>query len=233
VAAGFAVFAFDYRGHGRSPGQRGFCRRYHELVADLEYACAAAQERVPGVPTAVVAHSHGALMALDLLCGESAPRAHVRAAVFSAPYLGMATRLSAADRVLATVATRLLPRFTVGDRLDETQLTHDAAVLAEHRHDTLCHHGVTARWLTECLAAQRRVHERLSNLSIPSLWLIPMDDTIADSAVGRAAYEAAGGEKALRVYQGMYHELFNEIGRARVLADVRAWLDAVFPVESI
>lgn len=84
--------------------------------------------------------------------------------------------------------------------------------------------------MTESRAAQRRVATASQLLSIPTLWLVPTADPIADPEVTRRVYAAAGGEKALRIYEGLYHEPLNELARDRVLADVEAWLLPKFPV---
>jgi alpha-beta hydrolase superfamily lysophospholipase len=237
---GFAVFAFDYRGHGRSQGRLGFCRHFSDYVNDLEAACLAARRAAHGAPVGIIAHSHGSLVALAALIARAdgadeggdqlALAPPILGAVLSSPYLLPAFRVSRLDRALAGLASRILPSLAKPTSLQPEQLSHDHTVIASHRADPLSHHIATARWFTECAAAQESVRRRVDRIDQPTLWLIGTEDTIADQAANRRAFETARGDATLNVYEGFRHELFNEVDSARVFADVAAWLLARFQV---
>ena len=70
AAAGFAVTAFDCRGHGRSQGRHGFVRRFTDYTDDLHRVLDHARRRTPGVPAVVAGHSHGVAISLDYLLRE-------------------------------------------------------------------------------------------------------------------------------------------------------------------
>lgn len=225
---GFAVFAFDYRGHGRSAGKRGYCRRFAEFLEDLECALSEAATIAVGLPLVLLAQSHGALVALRWLCDPDRAQG-VDAAVLSSPYLGPMYRLNWLESLALTVSSRLIPGLTFDNRLRAEELTHDAEMVAAHERDSLVHHVATARWLTESKLAQEQVASLVGRLAVPTLWLIGQADPIADPAVGLRIYERAGGAKDLRVYEGFFHEPLNEVGRDRVVSDVTGWLDARYP----
>ncbi len=240
ASLGFAAVTFDYRGHGRAPGQRGHCDRFLDYVADLEGACRLVAERLPGAPIGIVAHSHGGLIALRLLCNAERPGGlplplgegwgeGVQAAVLSSPYLGMALRTPGWKLLLARATSRILPRLTMDNGLDAAQTTHDPEILAARGHDPLFHHVATARWFTEARAAQAFVAAHAERLAVPTLWLLAGADQIADVQVTRAVFRRAGGDKQLKTYDGYYHELFHEVGRQQVFTDVESWLTARFP----
>src|SRR5262249_28605265 len=67
AALGIDVLAFDFRGHGRSPGRRGVVRRYEDLTADLRGALQWAARERPGRPVFILAHSNGGQVALRTL----------------------------------------------------------------------------------------------------------------------------------------------------------------------
>lgn len=229
ASQGFAVVTFDYRGHGRAPGPRGHCNRFIEYVADLEGACKLLEGGLDGAPIGIVGHSHGALIALRLLCDRERSALNIRAAVLSSPYLGMALRAPGWKLRLARAASRTVPRLALDNGLNAAHLTHDEAITSARRQDSLFHHVATARWYSETLSAQAFIDANAHQLLTPTLWLIAGADDIADVQVTRAIFERAGGDKELRNYDGYYHELFHETGREQVFADVGDWLTSRFP----
>ena len=80
--------AFDFRGHGRSEGRRGHCNHFDDYVADLETALAKLRELAPSLPIAIIAQSHGALVALGLLTRPERLPPDIRGAILGSPYLG-------------------------------------------------------------------------------------------------------------------------------------------------
>ena len=87
--------------------------------------------------------------------------------------------------------------------------------------------GGIMNWAAEVLAAQGAALSAAGSLRLPLLVMYAGADTIADPAASRELFAAASSaDETLRCYEGYYHELFNEVGRARVFADLAAWLAA-------
>ena len=122
-----------------------------------------------------------------------------------------------------------MPTYTRDSGLTSEELSQDPEVLAAHDADTLTHSLVTARWFTESRAAQAAAISSVDCLDIPSLWLVGGADTIADVSITQAAFARAGGDKTLHVYEGLHHEVLNELDREPVLADLESWLLDRFP----
>jgi alpha-beta hydrolase superfamily lysophospholipase len=258
---GFSAMAFDYRGHGRAAGRRGHCVRFHEYLADLEAAVGQTPsvDRANGQPVeagagdgptathpmVILAHSHGALIALHWLC-QDWPKATndnqdaatagspaslvggtaVDAAVLSSPYLGPGFHLAWYEKLALALASPVVPTLTVPNRLQPQDMTHDPHRLAAREPDPLVHGVATVRWCTESARAQHELAGLIERLAVPSLWLVGGADRVADPATTLSRYEAVRAEKELHVYDQLYHELFNEVERERVIADLLAWLRA-------
>lgn len=228
ASRGFSVLSFDQRGHGESPGQRGHCESFEDYLVDLESACAFATSLAPTLPQILLAHSHGGLVALRGLC-QGATLPPVQAAILSAPFLGIAKPVPQWKRVLAQVATRVVPRFSLDTGVSSTELTRDSEEVARLDRDSLTHGRSTARWFTEMQVAQAYVAEHIERVSVPTLWLLAGEDTISDSRVSSLLYRRCGGAKSLASYAGFYHELLNEGGQQEVMASIDAWLDGLLP----
>jgi alpha-beta hydrolase superfamily lysophospholipase len=221
---GYGVLAFDFRGHGRSGGRRGHCHGFGEYLSDLEQALLHLRSLLPRGPIGIIAQSYGALVSLSLLADPLRANLGVKAAVLGSPFLGLAMPTSPMKKVLARIASRLVPSLTLKNGLDGHVLGHDPEAARAYDTDPLVHRVATARWFTETEAAHQAIHRNVGSVRVPTLWLIPTDDRLADSTVSLALFERAGGEKQLIEYSGMGHELWNEPRRDEVFSDVAGWL---------
>lgn len=224
VNAGWAAFAYDVRGHGRSPGERGYIERFAIYLDDFTAMLAAARKLAPGVPVVLLGHSHGSLIVLRALADPHPPS--VAAAIISSPFLALRLAVPGYRRVLASVASRLAPKLSQPNALRVEDLTQDKAKQAERVADKLCFDVATARWFTEALAAQDYVFAHASRIALPTTWLVGGDDPIADPARSRAVAAKIAGAKYHDLV-GMRHEVFNETERGKVFSELSQALAAV------
>ena len=225
VAQGFAVHGFDYRGHGRADGRRGFCNAFSDYLGDLEVywerVGAAAGER----KRFVLAHSHGALMTATLLGRGGLPGAS--GAVLSAPYFKLAITPPAVKLMLAKAVGRLLPWLPIPNGLTPEHLSRDEGVQRATRQDPLYHSIATPRWFLESTEAQAQVVGAAPQVKVPLMLFSGAEDGVASVESGRVFFEAVGSaDKVYKVYPGMRHEPLNELGRAEVHQDISNWISA-------
>lgn len=224
VNAGWAALSYDVRGHGRSPGERGYIERFSIYLDDLAAMHAEARRLVSAdAPLVLLGHSNGSLITLRALTDERPPRA--AAAILSSPFLALRLKVPAFQRVLARVASRLVPKLSQPNALRVEDLTHDKAKQAERLADPLCFQVATARWFTEALAAQDHVFAHADRVRLPTTWLVGGDDPIADPARSKAVAAKIAGANYHDLV-GMRHEVFNETERGRVFSELAAALAA-------
>lgn len=216
---GFDVVVFDHRGHGRSDGARGALRTQDDLVDDL----AAVIDAASGAPVLLVGHSMGGLVALRHALAH--PRS-VAALVLSSPALDPA--LGFGQKLLLALMSRIAPDVAVGNGLDASKISHDEEVVRAYREDPLVHDRITARLARFIVDGSRDALGRAASLAAPTLLLVAGDDRLVAPAGSRRLAEGAPrGRVDMRVYDGLWHELFNEREpeRTRIFADLAAWLD--------
>jgi alpha-beta hydrolase superfamily lysophospholipase len=221
-ARGYAVRAYDQRGHGRSPGRRGALPRPLALLDDL----AEVHDRFAatlGARPVLLGHSMGGLVALRaVLDGRVAPRA----LVLSSPALR--TRSPAWEQTLAACLVRLLPGLPLRSGLPFDALSHDPAAVAAYRHDPLRSGWITPRLANFIFAGGRACVADALRLSVPTLLLVAGADRLIDprGSYAFAAAARATGCLTVRVFDALYHELFNEAepGRGQVLGQLQRWL---------
>ncbi|HEX4353696.1 MAG TPA: alpha/beta hydrolase [Kofleriaceae bacterium] len=218
VQAGWTAISYDVRGHGRSPGPRGYIERFQVYLDDLAAIHAHARTLVPvTAPLVLLGHSHGSLITLRALAGDKPPAAI--AAIVSSPFLGLRLAVPRHKLWLAKIGSVLAPKLAQPNALRVEDLTHDKAMQDARTADTLCFDIATARWFTEALAAQNYVEQHASRIAIPTTWLIGGDDPIADPAKSERIARTVP-QATIDVFAGFRHEVFNEVERERPFADV-------------
>ena len=132
------------------------------------------------------------------------------AVIASSPALGMVVEVSPLKRILGSAMSVVWPSLGSGNGLDATKLSHAQDVVRAHQSDPLVHDRVTARWFVEFSSAIERVNQRAGALKVPVLLQVAGDDHLVDAQSSRCFFEAlAPGDKTLRVYDGLYHEIYN------------------------
>lgn len=222
---GYAVEAFDLRGHGRSEGRRVLVRSLDEHLADLDGMLARVRQRYPALPVFLLGHSMGGAI-VTLFTIRRTP--DVRGVVLSGPGISSPKKTPRAIQGLLLVIGRLFPRLGLR-KLEAGEVSRDPEVARRYDSDPLVYRGkMPAGTLAALIRAGREIHARMEEFSAPSLLLLHGSaDSLTDPEGSRELAERASSpDKELKLYEGLYHEVFNEPERNRVLADLVAWLDA-------
>jgi alpha-beta hydrolase superfamily lysophospholipase len=225
AAAGFAVTGFDCRGHGRSLGRPGFVRRFSDYGDDLHLVLEHARRASPGLPVAVAAHSQGVTVTLDYLFRGGGT---FDALVAVAPYLALKMPVPLYKRIISPVMGLLWPTLTMSNQIEPRIVARSPDVWEEIRNDPLVHHVATPRWFNEVRATQARLLRSAALLKVPTFMLVAGADRLVDAAVSVAFARVAGSIVELRVYDNLFHEMYFEPEKERVIADVVSWLHGRF-----
>ena len=232
---GFAVRAYDQRGHGLSDGPRGGLTHDTALLDDLAVVIDATrsmqQRGQPGLPLILLGHSLGGLVASRFVSLQLRP---VDALVMSSPALDPG--LSALQKVLVATLPAIAPNLRVNNGLAPRFLSHDPAVVAAYRADPLVHPKISARLARFIATAGPATVAAAAHWHVPTLLLYAGEDHLVNPAGSRAFAAAAAsphvppGTLSVQGFESLYHEIFNEAptGVAAVRAALKAWLDARF-----
>lgn len=126
---------------------------------------------------------------------------------------------------------KLIGRFLPGvpvQKLDSKAVSRDPAVVAAYDADPLVYHGLVPAGLARVLVLnEQSLERRLPNLTLPLLIMHGTADALADPAGAQLIADHAGSKDlTLKLYDGLYHEVFNEPEKDRVLDDLTGWLKA-------
>ena len=226
VPNGFSVWAPDHRGHGRSGGRRGHVLNFVQYLSDLRLTVELVKKDMPGgMPCFLLGHSMGGLIALYF--AQRHPE-YIDGVVASSPGLGLAIEIPPLKKVLGSFMSYVWPGLTMGNELDATKISRDSNVVSAYEDDPLVHDRVSARFFTEFLAAMQSVNQQASTLKVPVLMQVAGQDYVVSADSSKQFFEKLTlQDKALLVYDGMYHEIYNspEDQKKKVLDDLEAWLD--------
>jgi len=221
-AGRYAVYAIDHRGHGRSGGRRGNIGRFEWLIADLHTLIESARQAHPGLPLFLVGHSMGGAIALGYALAHERD---ITALALSAPALSMGELVPSWQIRLVRVLSAIAPNLGVLT-LPAAAVSRDPAVVKAYDEDPLVYRGAApARTVSELAGAMAGFAHHAAELRMPVLIQHGTGDSLVPLAGNRPVYERLGSaDKTLLVYEGLYHEIYNEPERGRVLDDLVAWL---------
>jgi len=219
----YAVYAIDHRGHGRSSGSRANIGRFAHLVGDFCAFTGRCARQHLDTPVFMLGHSMGGAVAF-----ASALRLQhmLRGLVLSAPALATDQSVPPLQEMFVRLLSVVAPNAGAL-RLPADAVSRDPAVVARYAADPLVHHeAIPARTLVELLGAMQGFAARAPDLRLPTLVLHGTADKLVPLAATQPVYEAFGtSERVVNLYDGLYHEVFNEPERARVTADLFRWLE--------
>lgn len=224
VDRGFAVHTLDHYGHGRSEGLRGHVERFSVYLDGVRALLAEVRRQHSGAPLFLLGHSMGGLIAAAFL---REAQSEFRASVLSGPAL----KSDAAPPALVLWLNRLLSWLAPTApmiALDPAGVSRDPEVVRAYVSDPLVHHGkVSARLIAEMMAVMNDTLAGAADIDLPLLILHGEQDVLTSPAGSRELHaRAASADKTLKLYPGLYHEIFNEPEKDAVLTEMTDWLEA-------
>jgi alpha-beta hydrolase superfamily lysophospholipase len=224
AAHGYALYALDHRGHGKSAGARAVIDRVDKAVADLgQLAGIARAESAGDDKPFLFGHSMGGFLALAFATRR---QAEIRGLMLSAP-VAVLEAASPVQRIAGHLLSAIAPKLGVYP-IDSSTVSRDPEVVRDYDADPLNHHGkLPARTVHEMAQEVARFPGTVPSITVPLLVQVGTGDRLVPPQSSELVYEWASSEdKTIKRYDGLYHEILNEPERDAVVADMLAWLDA-------
>ena len=220
---GFAVATLDHPGHGRSEGTPGFVERFDDYLDTLRTFHRRVSATYPDVPQILLGHSMGGLISCVYLLQHQAEFA---GCALSGPAIMTDMEPGLLQQWLLRFLSLVAPR-SGALQLDANGVSRDREVVAQYCSDPLVHHGkMSARKVTELFRNMRLVQAEAAQITLPLLVLHGGEDSMASPKGAQFLFDNAGSaDKTLKIYPGLYHEIFNEPEREVVFRDLLEWCD--------
>ena len=231
VDAGYGVYAFDHRGHGKSEGARAVVDNLDKAVEDIGTVLAMAAGNHPAAGKPILfGHSMGGCLSLAFATRR---QSEIEALILSAPAAALETA-SPVQRIAGHVLSTIAPKLGVFP-IDPAGVSRDPEVVAAYEADPLNYHSRLPARTVHVLATEIACFpDTVGQLTLPLLVLVGTGDTIVPPVASELVYEkASSADKTIKRYDGLYHELVQEPERDQVLADMIEWLGVHTPAPAV
>jgi acylglycerol lipase len=218
---GFAVYALDLRGRGKSDGERFYVQKFTDYTDDVAGLMAIVKSHDPGVPIYLLGHSAGGVVSCLYTLDHQAELAGLICESF-------AFQVPAPDFALAVFKglAHVAPHAHVL-HLKNEDFSRDPAVVATMNADPLiAHETQPTQTLAEMVRADERLKKEFPQITLPVLILHGTHDKATKPSGSQLFYDTAGSaDKTLKLYQGAFHDLLNDTDKAAVMGDIKGWID--------
>jgi acylglycerol lipase len=225
---GLAAYALDLRGRGKSEGERFYVERFSDFLGDVDKLVEIARTENPGLPVYVLGHSAGGVIASSYVFEHQSEIAGLICESFA-----LDVGLPHLVQLALEGASYLVPHLPVYSLKNEI-FSRDPAVVAEMNNDPLiANEKQPAETASEMLKAAARLKDNMQEFNVPVFIIHGTNDKATRPEGSQYFYDNVGSEdKTLKLYEGHYHDLLNDIDREIVMADILAWVNERIPAET-
>jgi len=220
VASGLAVYAVDLRGRGQSDGERFYVQSFADYAGDVALLVTLAKSREPGLPVFLLGHSAGGVVSCIYTIEHQAELAGLICESF-------AFQVPAPDFALAVLKglSHVAPHAHVLHLKNEDFSRDPKVVQAMNDDPLIAHETQPTQTVAEMVRADERLKEEFSLITLPVLILHGTLDKATKPSGSQLFYDTAGStDKTLKLYEGHFHDLLNDLGKESVIADIMAWI---------
>ncbi len=228
VSSGLAVYALDIRGRGKSDGERYFVKSFEDYVKDVAEFIDIIKSYEPGLPIYLLGHSAGGVVSCLYTLKHQKELAGLICESF-------AFQVPAPDFALAVFKglEHIAPHAHVL-RLKNENFSRDPKAVDNMNNDPLIEHETQpTQTLAEMVRADEKLKKEFPNITLPVLILHGTADKAAKSSGSEFFYKNTGSsDKTLKLYEGGYHDLLNDIEKEVVMSDLLEWINDRIPTKS-
>jgi acylglycerol lipase len=225
TAIGLAVYAVDLRGRGKSDGERFYVEKFADWVSDVGTVMALAKSREPGLPVFLLGHSAGGVVS----CVYTLEHQEKLAGFICESF---AFQVPAPDFALAVFKglSHVAPHARILHLKNEDFSRDPKAVQAMNEDALIAHEIQPTQTLAEMVRADERLKNEFPRITLPLLILHGTADKATKFSGSQLFYERAGSsDKTIKLYEGHFHDLLNDIDKESVIADIKSWIAARLP----
>ncbi|ALH94791.1 bifunctional alpha/beta hydrolase/class I SAM-dependent methyltransferase [Acinetobacter equi] len=223
----FDFFAWDARGHGHSPGERGDAPSFSACVKDIQYFIQHIEQQY-GISTeniAVIAQSVGAVLAATWV-HDYAPK--LRALCLASPAFDIKLYVPFAETGLRTL-NKLKGNFFIQSYVKANMLTHDIERAKSYEQDPLIARAISVRMLLGLYDASKRIVNDAYHIYVPTQVLSSGNDFVVFQKPQREFYEKLPHpKKEFHLLEGFFHDTLGEKHREIAIQKIHRFIQQCF-----
>lgn len=222
------VLAWDLRGHGRSEGQRGYVDSFSEFEKDLKVFTNHINDKYgkKDLPKVLFGHSMGGLITLKYIVAYGSQ--DLKAIVLSSPALGVNVKISELKSKMADFANEWLPRVTMGNEINDSNLHRDPELLAFYPKDPLRHDKISPRLYKGMFQAFEQIPQYAEEIKLPILIQASGIDAVVNTKSTEDFHNLlSAANKNLIIYPNSLHEIYNDLEKQQCFDDLFSFLNQI------
>lgn len=219
---GFAAVAFDHFGHGKTGGKRGHNPNFEAVLESVEKVIKKAKSVFPKKPIFLYGHSMGGNTIVNYVLRRNHD---LKGAVATSPFLKLAFNPPAVKIFVGKLLQHIAPSLTMGNELDVNAISRDEKEVKSYIQDPLVHSKISPNYSIKFIETGKWAIQNGHKLAIPMLLVHGTEDSIIDYR-GTEAFAKNSKHAKLKLYEGGYHELHNDLCKEEMLQDVVDWLNS-------
>lgn len=218
-----AFVALDHRGHGKSEGKRGHTPSYDQWMDDIEQFLMQVRRKYNDIPLILYGHSMGGNIATNYVLRKEVN--DIKAVIITDPLFRIAFEPPKWKVVVGNMMANMWPSLTQPTGLDPNHISTDSSEVQKYISDPLVHNKMSAKMFVEIFNATDWAMENATKLKIPMLLMHGMADEITSPNGSKEFADKSNELVTLKLWDGMYHEIHNEIDKQMVFDFEFEWLN--------
>jgi len=217
-----AVIAYDQFGHGKTEGKRGHNPGFEEVLDCVSYIIDKSKQVFGIQPTFLYGHSMGGNVVINYVLKR---KHNLNGVIATSPFLKLAFEPPAWKLKIAKLLVKIAPSLTMGNELDINAVSQDKNEVEKYKNDSLIHDRISPNYSIIFIETGIWAIENADKLKIPMLLMHGTGDQLTSYKASQKFAEKAGEKVELKLFEGAYHELHNDMVKGEVLDLMISWLN--------
>ena len=222
--AGYALSSMDLPGHGKSDGERGHINSFTDYESAVLALHARTKVLYPDTPIFLLGHSMGGLIATKFLLGhqDKFAGAMLSGAAIQSPQEPPSWQIA-----IIKVIAKLFPKAQVL-ALDASAVSRDPAVVEKYMNDPLISQAkLSAKFLASMTNTMQECKDNAKLINVPIKIMHGSADVMTAPEGSQLLHDTVESkDKTINLYDGLYHEIFNEPEKEQIFAELVSWMDS-------
>lgn len=216
----FSVVAFDHFGHGKTEGKRGHNPSFEAVLESVTKTIEKAKELFPEKPIFLYGHSMGGNVVVNYALRKNED---LQGVIATSPFLKLAFEPPKIKLAVGKLLQKIAPSITMGNELDATHISREQVEVEKYINDPLIHDKISPNFSLTFIETGKWAIENANKLNTQMFLLHGTDDKIIDY---KGSQEFANNSKnaTLKLYEGGFHELHNDLCKEEMLQDIVDWI---------
>jgi len=217
---GIAIYAIDYRGHGKSEGKRGHTPSYEHIMQDIDLLLDYSKKDNNCKKQFIYGHSLGGNLVINYVLRR---QPDITGLIASSPWLKLGFEPPKWKVKMANIVKNIFPSLSQKTGFHKEDLSKNLKNIELYEKDNLVHNKITVKLFVDAYDAAKWALSNAKNMPVPFLLMHGNEDKMT-SPEGSREFASKNEKTHLKIWEGFYHEIHNEKNNIDVYNYVIEWV---------